>query len=294
MHIMEYNQFTKILNENIFERSKPVLLDKISKNPKRFIGLFRPTRAKAKVMQNLLQSHEIKFGEAFEYIIEEYFHIIGFKILDHNLQGKKGNVLSIDQCFWMNEEIYFIEQKIRDDHDSTKKREQIRNFEDKLYSLIEKYPDNKLNGIFYFIDPEFKKNKNFYLDEIDKIKNDYGIKSLHLFYGSELFEFIGRSDIWDEIIRYLEKWKKEIPELPELNFDIEPKQSYEEIKDLNPSIYRSLFSNQAVVKEIFPILFPEKLTLKYLKDYFHSQESEIYQNLYKSLSDIINDLIYIP
>lgn len=294
MHIMEYNQFTKILNENIFERSKPDLLDKISKNPKRFIGLFRPTRAKAKVMQNLLQSHEIKFGEAFEYIIEEYFHIIGFKILDHNLQGKKGNVLSIDQCFWMNEEIYFIEQKIRDDHDSTKKREQIRNFEDKLYSLIEKYPDNKLNGIFYFIDPEFKKNKNFYLDEIDKIKNDYGKKSLHLFYGSELFEFIGRSDIWDEIIRYLEKWKKEIPELPELNFDIEPKQSYEEIKDLNPSIYRSLFSNQAVVKEIFPILFPEKLTLKYLKDYFHSQESEIYQNLYKSLSDIINDLIYLP
>jgi len=242
----------------------------------------------------LLQSHEIKFGEAFEYIIEEYFQIIGCKILDHNLQGKKGNVLSIDQCFWMNEEIYFIEQKIRDDHDSTKKRGQIRNFEDKLYSLIEKYPDNKLNGIFYFIDPDFKKNKNFYLEEIDKIKNDYGVKSLHLFYGSELFEFIGRSDIWDEIIRYLEKWKKEIPELPELNFDIEPKQSYEEIKGLNPSIYRSLFSNQAVLKEIFPILFPEKLTLKYLKDYFHSQESKIYQNLYKSLSDIINDLIYLP
>ena len=294
MHIMEYNQFTQILNENIFESSKPDLLDKISKNPHRFIGLFRPTRAKAKVMQNLLQSHEIKFGEAFEYIIEEYFQIIGCKILDHNLQGKKGNVLSIDQCFWMNEEIYFIEQKIRDDHDSTKKRGQIRNFEDKLYSLIEKYPDNKLNGIFYFIDPDFKKNKNFYLEEIDKIKNDYGVKSLHLFYGSELFEFIGRSDIWDEIIRYLEKWKKEIPELPELNFDIEPKQSYEEIKGLNPSIYRSLFSNQAVLKEIFPILFPEKLTLKYLKDYFHSQESKIYQNLYKSLSDIINDLIYLP
>jgi len=294
MHIMEYNQFTQILNENIFESSKPDLLDKISKNPHRFIGLFRPTRAKAKVMQNLLQSHEIKFGEAFEYIIEEYFQIIGCKILDHNLQGKKGNVLSIDQCFWMNEEIYFIEQKIRDDHDSTKKRGQIRNFEDKLYSLIEKYPDNKLNGIFYFIDPDFKKNKNFYLEEIDKIKNDYGVKSLHLFYGSELFEFIGRSDIWDEIIRYLEKWKKEIPELPELNFDIEPKQSYEEIKGLNPSIYRSLFSNQAVVKEIFPILFPEKLTLKYLKDYFHSQESKIYQNLYKSLSDIINDLINSP
>mgnify|MGYP001176829836 CR=1 FL=1 len=294
MHIMEYNQFTKIFNENIFERSKPDLLDKISKNPNRFIGLFRPTRAKAKVMQNLLQSHEIKFGEAFESIVEKYFQIIGCKILDHNLQGKNGNMLSIDQCFWMNEEIYFIEQKIRDDHDSTKKRGQIRNFEDKLYSLIKKYPPDKVNGFFYFIDPEFKKNKNYYLAEICKIKKCYGVKALHLLYGSELFEFIGRPDIWDEIIRYLAKWKKEIPELPELNFDNSPQKSYEEIKDLNPSIYRNLFSNSAVVKEIFPILFPEKLTLKYLKDYFHSQESEIYRNLYKSLSDIINDLINSP
>ena len=288
MHIMEYTQFTQILNENIFESSKPDLLDKISKNPHRFIGLFRPTRAKAKVMQNLLQSHEIKFGEAFEYIIEKYLQIIGCKILDHNLQGKNGNMLSIDQCFLMNEEIYFIEQKIRDDHDSTKKRGQIRNFEDKLYSLLKKYPANQLNGIFYFIDPEFKKNKKFYLNEIDKIKSDYGLKSLHLLYGGELFELIGRSDIWEEIIRYLEMWKKEIPELPELNFDNSPQKSYEEIKDLNPSIYRNLFSNQAIVKEIFPILFPQKSTLKFLADYFHSQETEIYQNLYKSLSEFID------
>ena len=68
MHILEYTQFTQILNENILESPKPDLLNKISKNPYRFIGLFRPTRAKAKVMQNLLQSHEIKFGEAFESI----------------------------------------------------------------------------------------------------------------------------------------------------------------------------------------------------------------------------------
>ena len=54
MHIMEYNQFTQILNENIFESSKPDLLDKISKNPNRFIGLFRPTRARADLVYNHL------------------------------------------------------------------------------------------------------------------------------------------------------------------------------------------------------------------------------------------------
>ena len=54
MHIMEYNQFTQILKENIFESSKPDLLDKISKNPYRFIGLFRPTRARADLVYNHL------------------------------------------------------------------------------------------------------------------------------------------------------------------------------------------------------------------------------------------------
>ena len=31
MHILEYTQFTQILNENILESPKPDLLDKISK-----------------------------------------------------------------------------------------------------------------------------------------------------------------------------------------------------------------------------------------------------------------------
>jgi len=54
MHILEYTQFTQILNENILESPKPDLLNKISKNPYRFIGLFRPTRAKADLVYNHL------------------------------------------------------------------------------------------------------------------------------------------------------------------------------------------------------------------------------------------------
>lgn len=78
---MEYNQFKQIFNETIFKESKADLLKKIASSPPRYIGLFRPTKPKAKILQNLLQSHEIRFGDAFERVIEKYLQIKGCKIL---------------------------------------------------------------------------------------------------------------------------------------------------------------------------------------------------------------------
>jgi hypothetical protein len=78
---MDYNRFKKTFNEIIFEKSKADLIEKIAENPSRYIGLFRPTKPKAKILQNLLQSHEIRFGDAFEKIIEEYLKIKGCEIL---------------------------------------------------------------------------------------------------------------------------------------------------------------------------------------------------------------------
>ena len=48
MAIMDYNLFKQIFNETIFEKSKADLLEKISNSPSRYIGLFRPTKPKAK------------------------------------------------------------------------------------------------------------------------------------------------------------------------------------------------------------------------------------------------------
>ena len=59
---MEYKYFQDILNQQIFESSKPDLIEKIAKYPERYMGLFRPTKPKAKILQNLLQSNEIRFG----------------------------------------------------------------------------------------------------------------------------------------------------------------------------------------------------------------------------------------
>jgi len=154
---MQYEKFKNILNEKIFEESKAVLIEKIAKNPNRYIGLFRPTKPKAKILQNLLQSHEILFGDAFEIIIEEYLQEFGYEILEKKLINSDDDKLNLDQCFKVKDKVYFIEQKVRDDHDSTKKRGQISNFEKKLSEMANKYNESSLLGIFYFIDPDLQK-----------------------------------------------------------------------------------------------------------------------------------------
>ncbi|MDR2602467.1 MAG: hypothetical protein LBC53_08480 [Spirochaetaceae bacterium] len=63
---MDYNIFCEILNKQIFDSSKHDLIKKISNYPDRYAGLFRPTKPKAKILQNFLQSNEIRFGDALE------------------------------------------------------------------------------------------------------------------------------------------------------------------------------------------------------------------------------------
>ena len=178
---MEFNQFKQIFNETIFEKSKADLLEKISSSPSRYIGLFRPTKPKAKILQNLLQSHEIRFGDAFEIAIEQYLIIKGCTILPKKFTTDTGENLSIDQCFLKENKVYFIEQKVRDDHDSTKKRGQIENFEKKLDIMINQYSEEELVGLFYFIDPDLVKNKNFYVSELKKMTTDYNVET-QIFY----------------------------------------------------------------------------------------------------------------
>lgn len=286
--IMDFKQFKSILNKEIFEESKAKLIENIAKSPSRYIGLFRPTKPKAKILQNLLQSHEIRFGDAFEILIEEYLKKFSFTILEKKFSTEDDDELNIDQCFKKDGKIYFVEQKVRDDHDSTKKRGQIQNFEKKLNEMISKYGEKNLIGIFYFIDPELKKNKNYYDTELKRISKAYGV-SLHLFYGEEIFAFLGHSEIWQEILKYLKEWKKEIPELPETNFDLNAESSFEEIKNLNPALFRNIFENDEIFNDIVLTIFPQKKTLKLLLEYFKSKSKE--KTIYKTLTELLEKRI---
>lgn len=279
---MNYDKFCKILNKHIFEGEKKELLKKIADNPERFIGLFRPTKPGVKILQHLLQSHEIRFGDAFEELIEEILRECGFEILNKSIVGENGGSLSLDQYFERKGVYYFIEQKVRDDHDSTKKRGQISNFETKLETLYKKHKD-KLIGIMYFIDPDLSKNKNYYLAKLERLGKFYGTE-LSLFYGKELFDYIGKSDLWEQILIWLKQWKDGLPELPEIDFDKTPEESFEEIKDLPIRHWRKILENEKLWTEgIIGAIFRMGESLRLVLRYFESQKDTPYLELARLL-----------
>lgn len=286
---MSYERFREILDEQIFEESKSELLKKIAANPERYVGLFRPTKPKGKLLQNLLQSHEIRFGDAIEIVLQEYIELFGGEILENKLKTVDGDNLDVDQIFRLRDHVFFVEQKVRDDHDSTKKRGQIQNFERKLVEISKVYGTGNLTGFFYFIDPDFRKNRNYYRDQLMELQRAYGVE-LRLSYGGELFQFIGHSEAWQEFQSYLPRWKAEVPDLPETNFDNDPQRTFAEIKDLNPLYFRAIFSDVRIYEEIVLTLFPQKLTLLRLLEYFQHKAAEypIYSTLASLLDNRLN------
>ena len=291
MALIDYNYFQESLNKKLFEDSYSDLVRKIAENPERYIGLFRPTKPKTKLIQNITQSHEIRFGDALEYIFERYFEQLGFKLLNKVVEDNEGNALNIDQLFQKGNTIYMIEQKVRDDHDSTKKRGQFDNFENKYSVVSSIYRDETVVPIMWFIDDSLTKNRGYYQPEMDRMSSDYGCHA-YLFYGSQLFDRYGgisdiSADMWDETLEYLQRWKETLPDMPEINFDLNAKDVFDEIKSLNTSIYRKLLDNNDIIDQIFPIIFPEHTVLRMLRDYFNSRYEPIYHTLARKIDALL-------
>ena len=288
---MKYEKFNSILNTGLFANAKINLLKSIAESPQRYVGLFRSTKPSAKMRQNLSQSQEIKFGDAFEEIIKAYIEEYGYTNLERNIKDKNGNSFNIDQYFSVPEGHIFIEQKVRDDHDSTKKQGQISNFEKKLDILLKQHAKGELTGIFYFIDPSFKKNKNYYNREINRLK-DTKHKNLYLFYGNELFAHLQHSETWSEICEYLEIWRKNIPDFPDTNFDLDPASTLSEIKDLDPILFKKIFENRDLFRSTIENIFPSRATLKLLLTFFAQQaiSDRRYSSLEKLLQSRLDEL----
>lgn len=283
---MDYQKFSSILNRHIFDRDKIDLLDKIANNPKRYTGLFRPTKPKTKIFQNLLQSHEIRFGDALETIVEEILFDLGYEVLEKKINTKDNNSLEIDQLFTDGVKVYFVEQKVRDDHDSTKKRGQVDNFEKKLTNLYDMYGD-RLEGMMYFIDPSLTKNKNYYSEKLIEIGNLYRIQVM-LFYGVEFFEYLGKPNIWNNLLIWLNDWKDGLPDFPEANLDINPVDSFNQIKDIDLQVWRKLLNNEQIWDEgIMQVLFVSGDTLRLLQEHFTNSSKAAYRHVGQLLERMI-------
>lgn len=90
------------------------------------------------------------------------------------------------------------------------------------------------------------------------------------------------------MITYLERWKKTLPEMPEVNFDNNADLAFEELKDLEPYIYRKILNNTKIVDDLFPIIFPKGTVLYRLTHYFSSKDEPIYNNLARLTTDILH------
>ena len=261
--ILSYEHFIDKLNEHICQNSALCyeLLVKVINDPNRYTGIFRVSNTKTKLIQNVTQSREIRFGDFLEDIVTDYIGAMGpYTNLDKNIgKGEDGKDLNADQVFMAGDTVYLIEQKVRDDHDSSKKRGQYENFQKKMYLLRAKYPDKRLDASMWFIDDSLVKHKTYYLGRAaeETIEN----AEIHIFYGETLFEeLFGRMDVWDEIVGYLQKNKRErsdeILTVPDFDTSEEMLEALRRLKSENAKLFKKLKSDKPKYVRLRSELFP--------------------------------------
>ena len=102
--VEKLNRKIKSYNDFYFE-----LLCTVVSNPNRYTGIFRLSNAKTKLIQNVTQSREIKFGDFMEDIVTEYIADMGYTNLQKSIgNDEDGNALSADQVFKKDNTVYFL------------------------------------------------------------------------------------------------------------------------------------------------------------------------------------------
>lgn len=251
--IIEYDYFVKELKRTVYKNAKADLINKVAANPDRYVGIFRPTSPELKLIQNITQSHEISFGDFIEDIITQYLGKY-YTNLPKKATYNNEDIL-FDQLFEYDNKIFMIEQKMRDDHDSTKKRGQFENFLKKIIYLKDKYKNNEINAGMWFVDNSLTKNRRYYEKKIAETKMD-GV-NIFLFYGAEFTDYLDKIKIWDEMEEYLLLWKNSNDNKIELNFEEDWEETKKELLEFVPAKnWKKIIKNEKVMTEIIPILFP--------------------------------------
>jgi len=297
---MEYNKFEEILNKTIHEDVILTLLNKLIKDSKRFTSKFNLLSIKDRLVKNILYSVNIKFGYIYEKLFEYQLKENNFKQLISKVENEKGEKLDIDQLVEKNNKIYLIEQKIRDDHDSSKKEGQINNFNKKI-NFIKKIYLKPVHAFFWFVDSKFNKNEKYYDLEIKKLIDRYKI-DIKLCYGKTLYDYLNMKSAWQEIDEYFNQRENNGYNISDidLNLDKNPQKNFNTILKLEPVVISKLFYNKQL-NCILNMLFPEKETIKLLKAYLNKKciiintknkitlEDKNYLKAYEAVNNFINN-----
>lgn len=173
---------------------------------KRIASPFQCLSLKEKVLQYLLTSGNILFGQKLEQAMKEVliYYGVSFDEMPRRIMD-----YDFDQLCRYGDRVLFIEQKIRDDHDSTKKTGQIQNFITKKEIVEEQYPNTEVISLMWFIDPSFTRNRAYYFNYV----------GTELVYGENLFRYLAQEvdptfeNGWSLFLQKLQKVKEEIHQL---------------------------------------------------------------------------------
>ncbi len=257
---MKYDEFKAILDQHILGGTPEELLVRITKHPERFVGLFRPSTPRDKIIQNLIQAREIRFGNAMEEVFRQILRSSGYEYLRDPSRNLAYDHLCLDRT---GNKVIIIEQKVRDDHDSSKRRGQFDNFKRKVEAVIKVYPNKEIHAIMYFLDPELKKNQNFYQQEVNKmaeeINKTYQSKvKAFLLYGEEIFLHLHQIYplviSWGELLEWLKAWKNSLHSIRE-NLDFS-EDAVMQIAKTKPDLILELANHESLwdeglIREIF-------------------------------------------
>lgn len=145
-----------------------IIINILKENPSRLFNKFSTVNFSDKLITAYGQSLQIKTGYFLEEIIKNFFEDLGAKYLPRRTIPN----YDCDQLFQFDNKTILIEQKILDDHDSTKKIGQIMNYLAKK-EYLEQHYENVIT-IMWFINDESHKNRNYYLTKISKNELLYG------------------------------------------------------------------------------------------------------------------------
>lgn len=285
---MDFNVFKKIFESKIYKDTRSRLIESIAERPERFVGVFRSTSVREKIAQFVSQSREIKFGDAFEELIGKLLEEHDYVSLPKILVNSAGQTFSADQLLSAQDgSVFLIEQKIRDDHDTTKRIGQIANFRDKVLALQSSHGTNFKKGFFYFIDPNFRKNKAYYQMRLAELEVELGVQ-LPLVYGPELFDELGVESLWEEVLNHLTNWRNGLPTFATLNFDDSPDLTVAEFRANVPSsMFIKLFKNTDLRDKVLPILFTSDETLLKIRDIYAGSPKKIDKELCRLIDEFI-------
>ena len=86
----------------------------------------------------------------------------------------------------------------------------------------------------------------------------------------------------------MRQWKDSLSEIPEIDFDKEPEENFEEIKDLPIRHWRKILENEKLWTEgIIAAIFRKGETLRLILDYFERKDDRPYTELASLLNSLL-------